>query len=1196
MRGDEWCYMKCRSRKARRELSCSFYHEIVRFMSKKLCLVQKKIMSIIWCYNLTMKRQQVIMNRKAWVRMKKRMKKGFYGCIITLVMVFCLVPVTTKQAFASPSLLTVEDNPSNNSQVNIFANGNAIILEAVSNTDYTNIYYDSNRDGEIDEGSGPLNLNDYLTSTRLKGDITTGFDFSNISVYGGSKNKSVDGDIQITMLSGYVNGIHGGGYSYESASPANVNGSTNIDISGGYVDVIQGGGYGNYATITGNTNIKLTNQKIRMVWGGGAYGANVLGNSNILIEGPRTEDFTGAIHGGGLKGTVKASYITINAPSYINSNIFVGGGYGGTILTNTNITVNGGTVYRIYGGGYGPGVSTVVNEAANITVNAGSVSEMYLGGFDANDQVGSASVTMMGGYINSIYKGSVSGSVQLTCTGGTIGGTVDAELLELVATLTDITLTPTIVSDDAIAVAGTKVADLAVAGTPTTGITYTLDGLSYDNSKFQIVGSELQIKSGMTLAARGYTVKVKVSENANLFNTFTKTLHFTPTIGEIIPPIVSSITRLVPLEASTNLSSVTYRVIFSESVTGVDTNDFTLITTGNATGSIASVSSISGTTIDVTVNTITGEGTIRLDLQASGTGITDTAGNAIEGGYTGGEAYTVDRIAPTLAAGPVTRTSDTNAIVKFTSDKAGKYYYIVVASGAVQPVIDTSGAGINCSAAENTISLVALSAGAKDIYVVVKDALDNISVDTFKISIPEYVTPPSDGGNGGGNSGDGNSGGGNSSGGSNDSGAADSKADSDHVVEIRINDIAVNAGTKVETEVEGKTFTTVSLDEKLMDERITAKGKNAIITIPINNTSSDALVAEFNGQTVKSMSEAEAIIEIKTDVATYTLPALQIDIENIAKQLGQDLELSDIKVKVEIAKISAETKVMVENAANTDNFTVIADPVEFRVSCTYGNEIVDVSKFNNYVQRMVVIPIGTDAARITTGVVINADGTVRHVPTKFEVIDGRYYVRISSLTNSTYAVIWNPITYKDVKKSSAKAAINDLGSRMVISGAKNGLFRPDQDITRAEFVAMLVTSLGLEPGTEDTLYKDVKLKDWYSKYIEAANEYGIISGSAKAKFRPKDKITTEEAATMLANAMKITELNVKFKKGEAKKLLTSLAKSGKTQKWTDNSMATCMKAGIITVKSNQKIAPKDKLTRAEAAVIIRKLLVKSNLI
>ncbi len=941
---------------------------------------------------------------------------------------------------------------------------------------------------------------------------------------------------------------------------------------------------------------------------------------------------------------------------------------------------------------------------------------MYLGGYDADDQVGSASVTMMGGYINSIYKGSVSGSVQLTCTGGTIGGTVDAELLKLVATLTDITLTPTIVSDDAITVAGTKVADLAVAGTPTTGITYTLDGFSYDNSKFQIVGSELQIKSGTTLAARSYTVKVKVSENANLFNTFTKTLSFTPTIGDIIPPIVSSITRLVPLEASTNLSSVTYRVtfservsgvdaddfvltktgtatgsiasvssasgnvidvtvstiagqgtlrldlkssgtgikdatgnniaggftggetytvdrtaptvssitrqdpseastnrssvtyrvIFSESVTGVDTNDFTLITTGNATGSIASVSSISGTTIDVTANTITGEGTIRLDLQASGTGITDTAGNAIEGGYTGGEAYTVDRIAPTLAAGPVTRTSDTNAIVKFTSDKAGKYYYIVVASGAAQPVIDTSGAGINCSAAENTISLVALSAGAKDIYVVVKDVLDNVSVDTFKISIPEYVTPPSDGGNGGGNSGGGNSGGGNSGGGnsgggsygggSNVSGAADSKADSDHVVEIRINDIAVKAGTKVETEVEGKTFTTVSLDEKLMDERISAKGKNAIITIPINNTSSDALVAEFNGQTVKSMNEAEAVIEIKTDVATYTLPALQIDIENIAKQLGQDLELSDIKVKVEIAKISAETKVMVENAANTDNFTVIADPVEFRVSCTYGNEIVDVSKFNNYVQRMVVIPIGTDAARITTGVVINADGTVRHVPTKFEVIDGKYYARISSLTNSTYAVIWNPITYKDVKKSSAKAAINDLGSRMVISGAKNDLFRPDQDITRAEFVAMLVTSLGLEPGTEDTLYKDVKLKDWYSKYIEAANEYGIISGSAKAKFRPKDKITTEEAATMLANAMKITELNVKFKKGEAKKLLTSLAKSGKTQKWTDNSMATCMKAGIITVKSNQKIAPKDKLTRAEAAVIIRKLLVKSNLI
>src|SRR6185312_16147876 len=66
----------------------------------------------------------------------------------------------------------------------------------------------------------------------------------------------------------------------------------------------------------------------------------------------------------------------------------------------------------------------------------------------------------------------------------------------------------------------------------------------------------------------------------------------------------------------------------------------TLATTGTASGAIASVSAASGTTIDVTVNTLSGEGNLRLDVIAAGTGITDTAGNALAGGFTTGQAYT----------------------------------------------------------------------------------------------------------------------------------------------------------------------------------------------------------------------------------------------------------------------------------------------------------------------------------------------------------------------------------------------------------------------------------------------------------------------------------------------------------------------------------------------------------------------------
>ena len=99
-----------------------------------------------------------------------------------------------------------------------------------------------------------------------------------------------------------------------------------------------------------------------------------------------------------------------------------------------------------------------------------------------------------------------------------------------------------------------------------------------------------------------------------------------------------------------------------------------------------------------------------------------------------------DTTAPTLTGGSATRTSETAATVKFTSSEAGTYYYSVVDSGENEPDVDTTETGTACDTTEQTISLTSLGAGAKDIYIVVKDAAGNIS-DKLKIEIPAYVAP-----------------------------------------------------------------------------------------------------------------------------------------------------------------------------------------------------------------------------------------------------------------------------------------------------------------------------------------------------------------------------------------------------------------------------------------------------------------------
>lgn len=105
------------------------------------------------------------------------------------------------------------------------------------------------------------------------------------------------------------------------------------------------------------------------------------------------------------------------------------------------------------------------------------------------------------------------------------------------------------------------------------------------------------------------------------------------------PPSVDSITRA---DANPTLAqNLDFTVAFSEPVTGVNMSDFSLTVTGNVSGASISNLSGSGDTYTVSVNRGSGDGTIRLDLNASGTGIEDLASNPIGGGYTSGESYTI---------------------------------------------------------------------------------------------------------------------------------------------------------------------------------------------------------------------------------------------------------------------------------------------------------------------------------------------------------------------------------------------------------------------------------------------------------------------------------------------------------------------------------------------------------------------------
>ncbi|MBZ4039633.1 autotransporter domain-containing protein [Novilysobacter selenitireducens] len=126
------------------------------------------------------------------------------------------------------------------------------------------------------------------------------------------------------------------------------------------------------------------------------------------------------------------------------------------------------------------------------------------------------------------------------------------------------------------------------------------------------------------------------------------------TSNTTVDTTVPAVTSVAPAGGAISAdTTVAFTVTFNESISGVSADDFSLTSTGSASGSIASVSASGGTSVDVTVNGISGSGTLRVDLN-SGTDIQDDAGNGPPVAFTGGTAHAVDILtapgAPTVGA------------------------------------------------------------------------------------------------------------------------------------------------------------------------------------------------------------------------------------------------------------------------------------------------------------------------------------------------------------------------------------------------------------------------------------------------------------------------------------------------------------------------------------------------------------------
>lgn len=185
----------------------------------------------------------------------------------------------------------------------------------------------------------------------------------------------------------------------------------------------------------------------------------------------------------------------------------------------------------------------------------------------------------------------------------------------------------------------------------------------------------------------------------------------------------------------------------------------------------------------------------------------------------------------------------------------------------------------------------------------------------------------------------------------------------------------------------------------------------------------------------------------------------------------------------------------------------------------------------------------------------------------------------SSKTNET---IEERKSFKDIENHWARNEIELLVGKGIISGMIDGSFSPEEKITRAQFATMIFNIMELKKEEYSGKFIDVKSTDWFSLYVEAVAKARVVLGS-QDRFYPNNNITREEMAVIIVRVMEQKGINVMSSQ-------VSFTDKDEISSWAVESVSKAVDKKIIKGMTDTTFEPKQNATRAQASVMLYRLM------